>query len=125
MRVLGKVRRRMSEYEANIRAVREKTARLRALRLAKEASAKIAGIMNAFNLLHCQRLVLVKSTGSRRDQEYFLQSRSRCFFFSSLRRLPTSPNRPRNARLEKRTLSAISTNLRLYCCHRADVVRYG
>ena len=28
----------MSEYEANIRAVREKTARLRALRLAKEAS---------------------------------------------------------------------------------------
>ena len=29
----------MSEYEANIRAVREKTARLRALRLAKEASA--------------------------------------------------------------------------------------
>jgi hypothetical protein len=28
----------MSEYEANIRAVREKTARLRALRLAKEAA---------------------------------------------------------------------------------------
>ena len=32
----------MSEYEANIRAVREKTARLRALRLAKEASANDA-----------------------------------------------------------------------------------
>ena len=28
----------MSEYEANMRAVRERTARLRALRLAKEAS---------------------------------------------------------------------------------------
>ena len=32
----------MSEYEASIRAVREKTARLRALRLAKEASANDA-----------------------------------------------------------------------------------
>jgi len=35
----GRVRAKpMSEYEANARAVREKTERLRALRLAKEAS---------------------------------------------------------------------------------------
>jgi hypothetical protein len=34
----------MSEYEANMRAVREKTARLRALRLAKEASENEANL---------------------------------------------------------------------------------
>lgn len=34
----------MSEYEANMRAVREKTARLRALRLAKEACENEANL---------------------------------------------------------------------------------